>query len=164
MPADNVQSWALKLHTLLQEAAAAKQAEDLQRMAQSQRALRRFTEDSPDFADALDRQAIAAMFDLDMSATQQAVEAIRARAQEVFALTKLIQGVSAEAAADASVLGGRFAVEAIDAASNAISSFRRLRDQLQQPAGGGDKEMQIAAEIERAIAAISALRGRLETA
>src|SRR5688500_10550128 len=115
----NLQSWAQKLDKLLQQAAAVKQAEDMDKIVAMQRALRRFKDESPDYADALDSQATLAIFDLDLAATEDAVAAIRERAAEVYRLLKMIQGVGEETAKKASVLSGKYATEALDAATSA---------------------------------------------
>jgi len=161
--ADNseVKQWADTLDRLLQQAAAARQAGDTTRIAALQRQLRQFRLDSPDFADALDRQASLAIFDLDLSQTEEAVANIKARAAEVQALTKLIVGVAASAQADADLLGGKAAVEAIEAATSAIGAFKKLRGQL---SGGDADAAAIAAAIDKTLASVQALRNRLEKA
>ncbi|MES2715130.1 MAG: hypothetical protein V4795_05165 [Pseudomonadota bacterium] len=159
--ADNtdVKQWADALDRLLQQAVAARQAGDLGRIADLQRQLRQFRLDSPDFADALDRQASLAIFDLDLSQTEEAVANIKARADEVQALTKLILGVAASAQADADVLGGKFAVQAIEAATAAIGSFKQLRAQLDTSQGDAAA---IGALIDKTLASVQTLRNRLE--
>src|SRR5688572_12452058 len=126
----DVKAWAKELDKLLQRAAAAKAADDVAQITAVQKALRKFKEDSPDYADALDTQATLAIFDLDLGVTEEAVANIKARAAEVYRLAKLIQGVSDEANRDAAALSGTFALQAIDAATTAISSFKKLRGEL----------------------------------
>jgi hypothetical protein len=99
-----------------------------------------------------------AIFDLDLSATEEAVTAIQGRATEVYRLTKLIAGVSEEAGAR--VLTGALAIQAIDSATAAISSFRQLRDELSSSKAKDEKA--IAAEIEQVLIAIQNLRNKLE--
>jgi len=154
-----MKEWAQALEKLLQRAAAAKQADDVAQITAVQRALRKFKEDSPDFADALDTQATLAIFDLDLASTEDAVASIKSRAVELDRLTKLINGVSEEANRKAAVLNGTFAIQAMDAATAAIGSFRKLKGELSadQP-----DEKKIAAEIDKTIAAVQALRGKLE--
>lgn len=155
----DLKAWAEALDRLLQRAGAAKAADDVAQIAAVQKALRKFKDESPDYADALDTQATLAIFDLDLAVTEEAVENIKARAAEVYRLLKLIQGVAEEANRDAAVLSGTFAVQAIDAATAAIASFKKLRAEL-----SADKadEKKIAAEIDKTIAAVQQLRGKLE--
>ena len=151
--------WADRLDVLLQRAAAAKGAGNGAQIVKVQADLRRFKEESPDFADALDRQATLAIFDLDLDSTEAALEAIRERAEEVRKLTKLITGVAEQAQANAHVLSGQTAVQAIEAATNAIASFKQLRMGL-----SSDKpdELAIAQQIDDVLSAVQALRNRLE--
>lgn len=155
----DMQHWASLLDRLLQQAAAVRQTDDTAGIAELQRQLRQFRLDSPDFADALDRQASLAIFDLDLAQTEEAVANIRARAAEVQALTKLINGVAAAAQAEANVLNGKLALQAIDAASSAIGAFKKLREQLdtsQADAAG------VATLIDKTLAAVQTLRNKLE--
>jgi len=78
-----IQQWADELDKLLQKAATARAAEDPERIVGMQRQLRKFKEESPDYADALDTQASLAIFDLDLSVTEDAVTKIKERAAEV---------------------------------------------------------------------------------
>lgn len=154
-----IKPWAEELDRLLKQAASARQSGDMAQIVAAQQALSKFKQDSPDYADALDAQATGAIFDLDLSQTEEAVAAIRARSVEVYRLTKLIAGVAAEAQASADALSGKFALQAIDAATSAINSFKQLRDQLST-----DKpdEAAIATEINKAMNAVQNLRKRLE--
>jgi hypothetical protein len=159
MPNDSeLKRWADKLDQLLQKAAVARASEDPAAIVAAQKELRKFKEESPDCADALDTQATLAIFDLDLSATEEAVTAIQGRATEVYRLTKLIAGVSEEAGAR--VLTGALAIQAIDSATAAISSFRQLRDELSSSKAKDEKA--IAAEIEQVLIAIQNLRNKLE--
>jgi hypothetical protein len=151
--------WADRLDNLLQRAAAAKGADNAAQIVKVQRELRLFKEESPDFADALDRQATLAIFDLDLDSSAAAVAAIRERAEEVRKLTKLIAGVAEEAKADADVLSGRLAIQAIDAATNAIVSFRQLRQSLSTADAQEGKVAQI---IDDVVSAVQTLRSQLE--
>jgi len=159
--ADNseIKQWADKLDTLLQKAVAARQSEDLTRVVAIQKALRQFREDSPDFADSLDRQASMTIFDLDLSVTEDSVAKIKERSAEVARLSKLISGVSEEAKANANVLSGKFAVQAIDAATSAITSFKQLKNELSE---AKPDEKKIAADIDKVLTSIQALRNKLE--
>jgi hypothetical protein len=147
------------LEALLKQAAAARASEDTAKIVAAQKALRKFEQDSPDEASALAMQARLAICDLDLDSTDQAVESIRARAAEVSRIAGNIESVSAAAKQDAAVLGGTLALQAIDAATSAISSFTKLRAEL-----SADKpdEQQIATEIDRTIAMMQGLRGKLE--
>ncbi len=151
--------WANELDRLLQRAAGARQSGDMVQIVAVQQDLTRFKRDSPDYADALDEQATHAIFDLDLDQTETAVAAIRARSAEVYRLAKLIAGIASEAQAKADTLSGKFAVQALDAATSAINSFKQLRDQL-----SSDKpdEAAVSAEIGKAMTAVQNLRKRLE--
>ena len=162
MPAPpEIKLWADALDRLLQDAAAARQADDPARIDAVQARLRQFREDSPDYADALDRQASLAIFDLDLGITEQAVANIQARADEVHKLSKLIAGVAATANAQAKVLKGTLALQAIDAASSAITSFKKLRDGLDT---NNPDLNAVAAAIDKTLASVQTLRTRLEKA
>ena len=124
-----------------------------------QRELRKFKEESPDYADALDTQASLAIFDLDLAVTEDAVARIKERAAEVYRLKKLIAGVSEEAIAKTDVLSGTLVVKAIDAATSAISSFKNLREELSTSKAN---EKAIAAQIESVLTAVQGLRNKLE--
>lgn len=154
-----IRQWADELDRLLQEAAAARSSEDPARMLAVQKALRKFKEDSPDYADALDTQASLAIFDIDLDQTEDAVKNIKERSAEVYRLTKLIAGISDEARARADVLNGTLVLQAISAASSAITSFRQLRDEVSATTPDGPA---IAAQIDKTLAAIQGLRNRLE--
>lgn len=156
-----IRQWAQKLDKLLQNAAAARATENSSKIASAQRDFRKFKEDSPDYADALDTQATLAIFDLDIEVAEDAIAKIKERSAEVYRLTKLIEGVSEEANANADILSGKFAVEAIDAATSAISSFKKLRDTLSINI---PDEKNIANEIDQTLTAIQALRSKLEKA
>jgi hypothetical protein len=154
-----IRQWADALDRLLQDAASARQSGNIARIVEVQKALRKFKEDSPDYADALDRQASLAIFDLDLVETEDAVKSIRERSAEVDRLTKLIAGIGEEAQARASVLNGTLAVQAITAASSAITSFKQLRAGL---SAATPDEAAIAAQIDKALGAIQSLRNKLE--
>ena len=155
-----MKQWADELDRLLQKAAAVRAAEDPAKVAAMQRELRKFKENSPDYADTLDTQASLAIFDLDLAVTEDAVARIKERAAEVYRLTKLIAGVSEEANARANVLSGTLAIRAIDAATSAISSFKNLRDELST---SDATEKAIAVQIDAVLAAVQGLRNKLET-
>lgn len=160
MAADSgIKQWADELDRLLQKAAVVRAAEDPARIAGVQRELRKFKEESPDYADALDTQASLAIFDLDLAVTEDAVARIKERVAEVYRLTKLIAGVSEEANAKADVLSGRLVTQAIDAATSAISSFKNLREELSTSKAS---EKAIAAQIETVLTAVQGLRNKLE--
>lgn len=156
-----IKLWADALDRLLQDAAAARQAGDLGRMEDVQARLRKFRQDSPDFADALDHQASLAVFDIDLGVTEQAVAAIRSRAAEVQKLIKLINGIAATANAQAQGLKGVLAVQAIDAATAAINAFKKLRDGLDT--ANPDLAV-VAAAIDKTLGTVQTLRTRLEKA
>ncbi|MEJ8849554.1 hypothetical protein [Variovorax rhizosphaerae] len=151
--------WADRLGELLQRGAAASAAQDGGRIASVQRDLRRFKEESPDFVDSLDRQATLAIFDLDLQATEDAVSAIRERAEEVRRLTKLISGVAEEAKANARGLRGEAAIKAIEGATGAIASFRQLRDELNMD---DVSERSVADQVDQVLSAVQGLRNLLE--
>lgn len=160
MAADaGIKQWADELDRLLQRAVAVRAAEDPAKIAAVQRELRKFKEESPDYADALDTQASLAIFDLDLAVTEDAVARIKERAAEVYRLKKLIAGVSEEAIAKADVLSGTLVVKAIDAATSAISSFKNLREELSTSKAN---EKAIAAQIESVLTAVQGLRNKLE--
>jgi seryl-tRNA synthetase len=156
----DIKQWADALEDLLRQAIAARASDDMARIVASQKALRRFKEESPDFADALDMQASMAIFDLDLAETEDAVSKLKERAAEVFRLTKLISGVSDEAKANADALSGKFVVQAIDAATSAISAFKQLRSEL---SSAKPDEAAIAKDIDKALTSIQGLRNKLET-
>ncbi len=151
-------AWAEKLEKILQNAVAAKESLDADRIARVQRELTRFKNDSPDYADALDTQANLAIFDLDLAVTETAVEQIKQRAQAVYAIKKIITGVTEEAESRADVLSGRTVFEAMDAAAAAVTAFKRLRDQL---SSGAAEEKAIDAELKAVIAVIEKVHARL---
>jgi len=154
-----IKQWADKLDGLLQRAVAVRAAEDLAKIVAVQRELRKFKEESPDYADALDTQASLAIFDLDLAVTEDAVARIKERAAELYRLKKLIAGVGEEAIAKADVLSGTLVVKAIDAATSAISSFKNLRAELSTSKAN---EKAIAAQIETVLTAVQGLRNKLE--
>ncbi len=154
-----IKQWAQKLDQLLKKAAAARGADDMARIVAVQKELYRFIEDSPTYADALDQQASLAIYDLDLGETEAAVANIKGRAAEVYRLMKLISGISDEAKANAEVLSGALAVQAIDSATAAISSFKKLKDEL---SAAKPNEKAIAAEIDKTLAAVQVLRSKLE--
>jgi len=156
-----IQQWADELDKLLQKAATVRAAEDPERIVGMQRQLRKFKEESPDYADALDTQASLAIFDLDLSVTEDAVTKIKERAAEVYRLTKLISGISEEANAKADILSGALITQAIDAATSAISSFKKLRDELSTTKAD---EKTIAVEIDKVLGTVQGLRNKLENA
>ncbi len=156
-----VKAWADELQRLLQLALEARQSGDAGRVEAVQQQLRQFCDDSPKYAQALDDLAIKASLDLDLAGTEEAVAGIRSRAAEVQALTRRIAGVAASTQAKARVLSGEPARQAIDAATSAIGAFRKLRDQLDT----ADADMgAVAATIDKTLAAVQALRNRLEKA
>lgn len=156
-----IKQWAKELDKLLQNAAAARATEDTSKIVSAQRSLRKFKDDSPDYADALDTQASLAIFDLDLAVTEDAIAKIKERAAEVYRLTKLISGVSEEANANADALNGKLAIEAIDSATSVIASFKKLRGVLSTTKSD---EKKIAAEIDAVLAAVQQLRNKLESA
>jgi seryl-tRNA synthetase len=160
MPSNpEIKNWADELDLLLQKAVTARTSEDTARIVGIQKELRKFKENSPDYADALDTQATLAIFDLDLAETEDAVARIKERAAEVYRLTKLITGISEEANANAEVLSGVSVTQAIDAATSAIASFRKLRDELSTATAD---EKKIATEIDKVLAAVQGLRNKLE--
>lgn len=160
MPSNpEIRKWADELDLLLQKAVAARNSEDTARIVGVQKELRKFKEKSPDYADALDTQATLAIFDLDLAVTEDAVARIKERAAEVYRLTKLIIGIGEEANANAEVLSGVLVTQAIDAATTAIASFKKLRDELSTAT---TDEKKIAAELDRVLAAVQGLRSKLE--
>ncbi len=160
MPATpEIKAWAEALDKLLQKAATVKTTNNIAQIVAVQKELRAFKENSPDYADALDMQATFAIFDLDLDATEEAVANIKERAAEVYKLTKLISGIAEEAQANASALSGEVVVKAIEAATAAVSSFKKLREEL---ASDKPDEAAIAKEIEKTITAIQGLRNKLE--
>lgn len=157
-PNPEILAWAEKLEQILQRAVAAKESLDADRVARVQRELTRFKNDSPDYADALDTQANLAIFDLDLAVTETAVEQIKQRAQAVYAIKKIITGVTEEAESRAGVLSGRTVFEAMDAATAAVTAFKRLRDQL---SSGTADEKAIDAELKAVISLIEKVHARL---
>ena len=87
-----IQKWANELQDLLAEGVRALRSGDVGKVADVQRKLRVFKERSPDYADSLDRVATLAILDLDLQATEMAVERIEQRSEEVDRLAKLIRG------------------------------------------------------------------------
>ena len=161
MPSNTeIKKWADELDRLLQKAATVRASEDLAQIAAVQRALRQFKQDSPDYADALDTQASLAIFDLDLSKTEEAVAKIKDRSAEVYRLTKLIAGIGEEANANANILNGTLVTQAIDAATSAISTFKQLRGELSNTDA---TEKTIAAEIDKVLTAVQGLRNKLES-
>ena len=156
-----IQQWADELDKLLQKAATVRASEDPERIVGVQRQLRKFKEESPDYADALDTQASLAIFDLDLSVTEDAVTKIKERAAEVYRLAKLISGISEEANAKGDILSGALITQAIDAATSAISSFKKLRDELSTTKAD---EKTIAVEIDKVLGTVQGLRNKLENA
>jgi seryl-tRNA synthetase len=154
-----IRQWADELDRLLQKAVMVRASEDPTRIAAVQKELRKFKEDSPDYADALDTQASLAIFDLDLSVTEDAVAKLKERAAEVYRLTKLIEGISEEANTNANVLSGAILTQAIDAATSAISSLKKLREELSATKAN---EKRIAAEIDQVLPVIQGLRNKLE--
>ena len=160
MPRDTeIKKWADELDRLLQRAATVRASEDSAQIVAVQKALRQFKQDSPDYADALDTQASLAIFDLDLSVTEEAVTKIKERSAEVYRLTKLISGISEEANAKANILNGTLATQAIDAATSAISSFKQLRQELSD---SNATEKTIATQINNVLTAVQGLRNKLE--
>jgi hypothetical protein len=156
--APEILPWAEKLEKILKNAVAARESRDADRIVRVQRELTKFKNDSPDYADALDTQANLAIFDLDLSVTEDAVEQIKQRAQAVYAIKKIITGIAEDAESRADVLSGRFVFEAMDAAATAVESFKRLRDQLSTTKAD---EKAVVDEIKAAIVAVEKLRNRL---
>ena len=161
MPATDLQEWASRLDVLLRDAVRAKQSGDVGKIVGATKALSAFRADSPPTAEALDVQASLAIFDLDLAEKEDAVANIQARSEEVRRLTKMIAAVAAEANHAATGLRGEPALAAIGAATSAIASFRKLRDQLDV---AKPDEKVIAQEIETVLAAVQALRSRIEVA
>lgn len=160
MPSNpEIKQWADQLDGLLQRAATVRASEDPARIAAVQKELRKFKDASPDYADALDTQATLAIFDLDLALTEDAVASIKERAAEVYRLTKLITGISEEANNKADVLSGTLVIQAVDAATSAISSFKKLRDELSTTKAD---EKAIATEIDKVLATVQGLRNKLE--
>jgi methyl-accepting chemotaxis protein len=162
MPAEpDVKAWADELQRLLQLALDARQSGAAGRVPEVQQQLRQFCDDSPKFAQALDDVAMKASLDLDLALTEDAVAGIRSRAAEVQTLARLIAGVAASTQARARVLSGAPARQAIDAATSAIGAFKQLREQLDT----ADADMAaVAGTIDKTLAAVQALRNRLEKA
>lgn len=164
MPAQpEIKAWADELDKLLQKAVAAAQSGEMAGIVAAQKALRAFKETSPDYADALDTQASLAIFDLDLQVTEEAVENIKSRAAEVYRLAKLISGIAEEANAKVAILDGTLARKAIDTATATIGSLKELRDGFGTGKLKAD-EKAVADQIDAVLAAIQALRNKLETA
>ena len=160
MPSNpEIKQWADQLDGLLRKAARVRASEDTAQIVAVQKELSKFKQDSPDYADSLDRQASLAIFDLDLSATEDAVASIKERAAAVDRLTKLITGISEEANSKADVLSGTLVIQAVDAATSAISSFKKLRDELSTTKAD---EKAIATEIDKVLATVQGLRNKLE--
>ncbi len=158
----DLKPWADELQRLLQLAAQARQSGDMARVVDVQKRLGQFCDDSPPLAEPLDRQARAAIFDLDLDGTEQAVESIRQRADEVRALGKLIAGIGSQAKARADVLNGTLALQAIDAATSAINAFKQLRADLGAVDTADADLTAVATSIDKTLAAVQGLRNRLE--
>ena len=162
MPSNpEIKLWADQLDGLLRKAARVRASEDTAQIVAVQKELSKFKQDSPDYADSLDRQASLAIFDLDLSETEDAVASIKERAAAVDRLTKLIIGISEEANSKADVLSGTLVIQAVDAATSAISSFKKLRDELSTTKAD---EKAIATEIDKVLATVQGLRNKLENA
>ena len=160
MPSNpEIKQWADQLDGLLRKAARVRASEDTAQIVAVQKELSKFKQDSPDYADSLDRQASLAIFDLDLSATEDAVASIKERAAAVDRLTKLITGISEEANSKADVLSGTLVIQAVDAATSAIASFKKLRDELSTTKAD---EKAIATEIDKVLATVQGLRNKLE--
>ena len=74
-------------------------------------------------------------------------------------MTKLITGISEEANSKADVLSGTLVIQAVDAATLAIASFKKLRDELSTTKAD---EKAIATEIDKVLATVQGLRNKLE--
>jgi len=162
MPAEpEIKMWADSLERLLQEAANAAQSGNTKKIVAVQRSLRKFKEDSPDYADALDTQASLAIFDLDLSVTEDAVANIQSRAAEVYKLGKLISGIAEEANSNVVGLRATLVQAVLDSVAPAVGSFKGLRDQLLK-SKGKSADSQLAQEIGDLLMAIQQLRNKLE--
>ena len=160
MPSNpEIKQWADQLDGLLRKAARVRASEDTAQIVAVQKELSKFKQDSPDYADSLDRQASLAIFDLDLAVTEDAVASIKERAAAVDRLTKLITGISEEANSKADVLSGTLVIQAVDAATSAIASFKKLRDELSTTKAD---EKAIATEIDKVLATVQGLRNKLE--
>ena len=160
MPSNpEIKQWADQLDALLRKAARVRASEDTAQIVAVQKELSKFKQDSPDYADSLDRQASLAIFDLDLSETEDAVASIKERAAAVDRLTKLITGISEEANNKADALSGTLVIQAVDAATSAIASFKKLRDELSTTKAD---EKAIASEIDKVLATVQGLRNKLE--
>ena len=162
MPSNpEIKQWADQLDGLLRKAARVRASEDTAQIVAVQKELSKFKQDSPDYADSLDTQATLAIFDLDLAVTEDAVASIKERAAAVDRLTKLITGISEEANSKADVLSGTLVIQAVDAATSAIASFKKLRDELSTTKAD---EKAIATEIDKVLATVQGLRNKLENA
>ena len=161
MAEPEIQKWADKLDDLMRQAASAAQREDNAAIEAVQMKLRGFTLDSPDYADPLDELARAAIFDLDLDIATQAVARIKQRAADIRRLSNLIAGVTNEANANASILSGDVAKVAIDSATEAVKSFKKLRDGLSE---NDPVEKAIANEIDKLLTLVQKVRNQIEVA
>lgn len=158
-----IKEWADELQRLLQGAVVAALSGNMAQIVAAQRALQRFKDESPNYADALDTQASLAIFDLDLGVAAQAAARIKKRVDEVYRLSKLITGITDEANASAAMFSGTLVKGAIDSATAAIEAFKRLRDAFSAD-GAKPDEKAVAADIDKFLGAIQDFRNRLETA
>lgn len=162
MPADNdsvLAEFAAKLRGLIEEGARALEREDQAAIRLVQQKLNRFPDDSPSAADALDRTALLAAIDLDAASTRDAAARIRSRSDEVARLAKLIDAAAERAAGSADTLRLNSVRTALTSATDAISAFKTLREQLKSDR---PDESTIKTEITQIIDSIQLLRNRIE--
>jgi len=150
--------WAAELDELIRDGLSAVQSGETTAMVAAQKALARFVERSPDYADALDHQANLAIVDIDLQNTAQAAAGLKSRREEIARVTKSLEGVTAELRKDAATIRLERAKEAVDSATRTISALKEVRATLKS--GGGDKALGDA--ILKAIASIQDVRSRIE--
>lgn len=153
-----MQKWADELQDLLAEGVRALRSGDVGKVADVQGKLRVFKERSPDYADSLDRVATLAILDLDLQATEMAVERIEQRSAEVDRLAKLIRGVSKEARSDAAALRLERAREVVESSTAIVDRLKRLRESL----GRSESHKELHDDILDLIEKIQALRNKVE--
>jgi hypothetical protein len=156
----NRQRWAELLRTLMNDAKAAIEANDDPLRQATYDDLDQYIQRSPNsFSRQLDQLARATLDDIFKSATADVLQSLASRTGELTSYIKDVQAITEEANANASFLGLGFVSEAIDSATNAIGSLKRLRDSVQ---ADGEAAAKLGADIERAIKAIQKVRTAIE--
>ncbi len=158
MPDERVREWADRLEGLIRDGIRAAQEGRWTDAAEIQRRLREFKEESPSYADSLDRQATLAILDIDTRASQAAVAGLTSRIEAIDRLRKLIDGVSAEAGTDAGSLRLTRARAAIDATTETIRAMQDLARSL----GNKQSDQALAKDIESAVKLIQTVRSKVE--